>query len=139
MDLRYHFVATTAFALILLPFFGLKAFLVYLGGFFVDVDHYLYNVAQFKDFSLKKAYLFYSNGHKIYTNLLHIFHTIEFWILLAVLGFFYLPFALVFFGLALHMVMDGISHASAPPHLRNCRANSFFKWLKTRKKRIFRS
>lgn len=130
MDLKYHFVASTLLTLIFLPFVGLKAFLIVVGGFLIDVDHYIWFVLKFKNLSLKDSYKFYKSGHTGYTGLLHIFHTLEFGTILIILSLFSIYAALILAGYALHMVMDYLYLFILKPDYKKCRVISIYHWLK---------
>ena len=81
MYLRYHFLACVILTILLFPFFGYYSLLVFISGFLVDIDHYLYDVFNSKTFNLYKAYKMHMNKGRVIKDQLHIFHTLEFIIL----------------------------------------------------------
>lgn len=101
-----HFFASLVFSAVLFPFFGWFSVLFFVGSFFVDVDHYLDYVFSFRDFSLKRAYLFYKNYSGHLTVRLNVFHTFEFWVFLLVLSFFYDVVMFFSLGVLFHMLLD---------------------------------
>ena len=110
---RTHLIVSLIISLIYFPFFGWWSFLAIVGGFLIDVDHYLEFIIKFKRRDLFKAFFdaveFYKgNNCQKYKDLLHIFHTFEFWILYIVLAIIY-PFLLPFvFSIFIHLIMDFI-------------------------------
>lgn len=98
-----HFIATLILSIILFPYFRWLSLLAFIGGFLVDVDHYLMYIIKFKDFSIKKTYEYCNKGPK---HVLMIFHTAEVWIILFILSFVSKAALIIFIGLMLHMIMD---------------------------------
>ena len=107
-----HVLASFLLAGILSPFIGLQnSLLVFFSGFLFDVDHYLYYIFKFRRYSILDCY---RESIKIRKGLLprpkepfiHVFHTIEFYLLLGILAIF-LPFLrFVLIGLVLHIILD---------------------------------
>ena len=106
MYLKYHFVFTLVFCIILFPFLNWWTIIVFLSGFFIDVDHYLYYIIKFKDWNLKKAYKIHFK--KKYKDKLHIFHTIEFYLLIVSLNLLYPFFSYILIGVSFHLILDTI-------------------------------
>ncbi|MEM2956120.1 MAG: hypothetical protein QW041_00890 [Candidatus Pacearchaeota archaeon] len=93
--------------------------LFFLSTFLIDFDHYLYYTLRKKDFSLENAYKWFIkkkkeylglsiNERKKYKKALFIFHTIEFWILLAILFTYLKIFFFILIGILLHIFIDQI-------------------------------
>ena len=99
-----HFIYSILFCLILIPFLKFWTIVVFFSAFFIDFDHYLYYLVKFKDTSLKKAY----NYHlPIKPDLkIHIFHTIEFYLLLIALSFIHIFFTFILLGVSFHFILD---------------------------------
>ena len=86
-----------------------------IGGFLIDVDHIWWYMIRKKTFSfnplkmiqiIKDAYTFHLEVDFRNFNVINIFHTVEFWILLIVWSY-YNVYALYFLlGLLVHLVMD---------------------------------
>jgi len=110
---RTHFIVSVIISLVYFPFFGWWSFLAIVGGFLIDVDHYIEFVIKFRRKDLFNAFFdaveFYKgNNCQNYKDLLHIFHTFEFWVLYIVLSLIY-PFLLPFvFSIFVHLIMDFI-------------------------------
>ena|SRR3989344_2213826 len=109
---RTHFIVSLIISVIYFPFFGWWSFLAIVGGFLIDVDHYLEFIIRFKRKDLFNAFFdavnFYENGEDCgrYKDILHIFHTFEFWVLYIILGLIF-PFLLPFvFSIFVHLGMD---------------------------------
>lgn len=126
MELETHFIISIIFCTFLYPLFGGFSFLVILGGFLVDGDHYLWYILKKKDFSLTNA-ITYCRKEIKNQRVLHIGHTIEVGIILFVLSWLY-PFLIpLFVGFLVHMLAD-LYHT----YMTNCwydRVNSIVIWL----------
>ena len=132
MDLRFHFLACTILTIIFYPVFGLYSLLVFIGGFFVDADHYLYTAIVTRNIGLKKAYLFYKTPWEKRKLILHVFHTVEIWALLLVMSFFYKEAAIISAGLVIHMIMDFFDSYRLGYQVSDIRATSILEWIKKR-------
>lgn len=112
-----HVISSGLLTLMLYPFFGIASLLVFVGGVLIDVDHYLEYVIRTKNLSPFKAYKNYMKMNKEYfedlknnripkrTYHLHVFHTIELWVIMIIISFFTRQY-LFLYGLMLHMSMD---------------------------------
>lgn len=107
-----HLIFSVAFAGILYPFVGFSnSLVVFLSGFVFDIDHYFYYGLKKKDWSFIKAYFYCFPGTTVYEkhlDVLHIFHTIEFWILLVIGFLFDGVFVFIFLGWVSHILLDAI-------------------------------
>ncbi len=118
MHLSVHFLTSAVLALVLWPFIGAYALWAIVGGFLIDADHLLWSVYTTKSFSVKRSYDYYIRHGKAKDyehDLLHIFHTVEFWMfMIAATVFFYVVgnffflymIAVTFLGMALHLALD---------------------------------
>ena len=57
-----HFIVSLFLAVILYPIFGWIVGVILIGGFFIDVDHYLLYLFKKKDYSLRNAYFYFRNN-----------------------------------------------------------------------------
>ncbi|MEK6841446.1 MAG: hypothetical protein AABW57_01780 [Nanoarchaeota archaeon] len=135
MDLKYHLLSCIILSLILFPFYSYYSLLIFIFGFFIDVDHYLYDIIKTKNPSLINSYRMHINKNKILKDQLHIFHTIEFIILFILLTIisnnFYL--ILISMGLVLHLILDAIYYIYITKkniELKQTRAFSLISWIK---------
>lgn len=80
----------------------------FLSASFLDIDHYFFYLFKFKQFSLKKAWLFYQSIKHKPRQAFCLFHTIEFLILIILLAYFSQLefFKGVVFGLSYHLLID---------------------------------
>ena len=101
-----HFILSLILAILLFPIYQYNVVLIFLSGFLIDGDHYLWYILKFKNFSFRKAY-WYHVEHKGKSKL-HIAHTIEFWILLAILSFYFRFFYFILIGVIFHNILDFI-------------------------------
>jgi len=121
-----HFIYSLIFCIILFPFLKYWTIVIFLSGTLIDVDHYLYYILKFKDWSFRKAYHYHVKVIPI--EKLHIFHTIEFYLLCFSLVFFNLFFVFIFLGISFHMVLDILDMKILNP-TKNCRAASLYRWV----------
>ena len=84
MNLKYHFIVSLAISLFLFPFFGCGSFLVMVGGFLIDIDHYIWYILRYRDFNIKNAYKRNKNHD---TKVLNIFHQVDVIALFIILSF----------------------------------------------------
>ncbi len=129
---RDHLIASLILAGACYPFFGANSALIIIGGFLIDVDHYILHIFMFKDISLKNAYYYFLNlknikQHQKQRPALCIFHTAEFMLLLLFLSFYSILFAILLGGVVLHVVLDLIHDARHRKEMG--RVNSLFVYL----------
>lgn len=111
MEMSIHLATSLALAAALHPFFGWASLLVVAGGFFIDIDHYLWYVYKTRKLGIRGCYDFYmtppKNGN-FFNNKdsLLIFHTIELIISILILALFNVHMRIVLFGLLLHLSLD---------------------------------
>ena len=114
----------------LYPFFGLSILWVFFAGFLIDVDHYIYYVLKFKDLNLKKSYKYFADyiKKKHFKDVLFIFHTIEFFVLLIILSFYSKLMFLFLISTILHQILDLFDFYRY--NFWDARAFSLILWLK---------
>ena len=137
-----HFLSSLVLVIILYPFYGLMSLVVFIGGFFIDIDHYFYYVFEKRIFHPLRCYqeltreaVLHKKQFQAITkrplymkwDRLHIFHVWEFWLLILFLSFFHSFFFLVLLGMILHLGLDFIDLFSDRVYGR--RALSLFGWL----------
>lgn len=117
---RWHILLGALFSILIavfmpeIPFYSLV--LVFLSSFLIDFDHYMCAVFKTKKISLLRAFEYHEKeGFKMMEmhkrgirkkGDFHIFHTIEFHILVAILGIFFVPFLYIFIGMTFHSLLD---------------------------------
>ncbi len=104
MNMTYHFFTSLLLSILLFPFFKFNVVYIMVGGFLIDIDHYLNYILKFKSFSIKKAYNYGKNLTILYR--FHIFHLIEILIICIILSFYSEIFLLVSIGLISHQLLD---------------------------------
>ena len=109
MNLKVHLAVSLVLAGALFPLYGYWSFFVFAFGFFIDIDHHLWYMFHTKNLSLKKSYQFH-DGHAFDSLLdrLHIFHTVEVWILVLAFALVSTFGALLAIGLSVHLLLDFI-------------------------------
>ena len=141
MQPTIHFVTSLVLGMILYPFVGLYSLWVFVGGFLIDFDHYVYSIFRFRSWSLQLAYDFHNDRHltEYERDILHLFHTLEFWVFMVVAAFvcyfldwtfLFWMFALTFAGMVLHLFLDFFSLIKGGRV--DARAISLVGWLRRR-------
>ncbi len=126
MDLSRHFIVCIILSILLFPSYSYQSFLVFLSGFLIDIDHYLWYSLKYKNFNPKTTYVFHKRRLSLKTiDRLHIFHTFEFWLLILILSLKYPLFPIVI-GLVIHLIMD---FSEMPLNSKNLRSTSLIFWL----------
>lgn len=133
MHLRHHFIASLILSILLFPIYSYQSLLVFVFGYFIDIDHYLWSIFKYGNFNFLDSYKYYRNRNIIKRDVLNIFHVVEFWFLLAAIfiifknDFFY-PLLI---GLVVHLAMDFIYEKVK--NIKGERAKSLIFWLKRNK------
>ena len=105
---------------------------IILANVLIDFDHFMVAVIRNKgDCSLKKAYE-YHDGPTKYKYDFHLFHTIEFHLLIFISSVLNPIFFYIFLGMLIHSICDFIPLACT--HRINEREYFFIKWYKNVKK-----
>lgn len=97
----------------------LEALLIFFASFLIDFDHYLWYIYRKKSFNLKNAYSWFKEKRKKWLVLSEkerekykrpylIFHSIEFWIILFILGYLNQIFFYLLLGILFHIILDYI-------------------------------
>ena len=106
-----HFLVSLLIAFFLFPHYGWKVLFVFVSGVLVDIDHVFWYIVNFKEFKLVKMYKYFLSITKnkniaAFKRCFFVFHTAEFFILMAVLSFFSEIFFVLFLGLSSHYLLD---------------------------------
>jgi hypothetical protein len=90
--------------------------LVFLSSFLIDFDHYIVAVHRTKKYRLKHSFNYHKEAEKKFLKNkakgirektdFHLFHTIEFHVLLALLGMIWIGFFYIFIGMFFHSLLD---------------------------------
>lgn len=106
---KWHILLGAVFSLVLFLAFNVSPFnslLVFLASVLIDLDHYMWYVQRKKDLSLRRAYIWAKKHMNPPKPFFHIFHTIEFLILILVLSYFFNFFLFIFIGMIFHSILD---------------------------------
>ncbi len=122
-----HAISGLLLSALLYPYFGFYVIIIFFSSFLIDVDHFLWCGFRHKNWNLKNVYKFYIGNTKL-KDILNIFHTLEFLILLMVLALYFRFFLFVLIGVGLHYVLDAIDLVVNKKYGR--RAVSLIGWLK---------
>ena len=126
-----HLLSSTVLIIILFPFFGWSTLIILLGGFFIDVDHYLIYAYKKKDWSLVRAYNYfrYVSDHNFKDQPL-ILHFLELTAVLIALSFYsYLAFLLTM-GVVTHLLLDFIHEVKDNSASKITKNWSLIVWVK---------
>ena len=104
----YHITLGIIISILLYPVYGANVLIIFISNLLIDADHYLWYIFRMKSLNLFKAFKFYKNRtlRLKYRNILHVFHTIEFLILIIVLSFYFEIFFLILIGIVIHLILD---------------------------------
>lgn len=87
--------------------------LIFLSSFLIDFDHYMCAVRKTGKLGLFSAFAYHEKLMQMHKKNkskrkgdFHVFHTVEFHLLVFALGFFFEPFFYVFAGMVFHSLMD---------------------------------
>ena len=122
---KTHIIISGILALALFPIIGLNALIVFFSGILIDFDHYMQYVIDFKDYSLKRSYKYFVST--VPTDVLQIFHVVEFLIILLVMAFFIEFLRYVIIGISVHIAMDFLYMQEN--NIKGARATSAIMWV----------
>jgi hypothetical protein len=111
MYLSVHLLLTLLLCAVLYPFIGAGVALIFVGGLIVDADHYIAFAAKFRTLDPKKCYKFYMEKYSKNESYLFIFHTLEFQMLVLILGVFYRPLLFLLAGMLFHIFLDVVGES----------------------------
>ncbi len=119
MKIAIHLITSIILAVALWPFIGPYSLWAIVGGYLIDFDHYIYAGFKYKLWNLKDSYGFHirylCKNAKKNREILHIFHTVEFWAFMALViiisyindwRFIFYMFAVTLVGMAMHLILD---------------------------------
>lgn len=108
MTLKQHTIQASIGSAILAPFLGVDTIVFFLSMILIDVDHYFDFVIVCKRFGIRDMFRFHNlvwqKKEKVYG--LSLFHTVEIFLLLFILGFWSHYFWLILFGFSVHLIFD---------------------------------
>jgi len=117
---RWHILFGVVFSALVWLIFPETAWhniaLIFFGAVFIDFDHYMCAVYKTGKLSLSDAFEYHKSMQRreeiqkkkgiFKKGNFHIFHTIEFHIIVLALGLLYLPFLFIFIGMVFHSLLD---------------------------------
>lgn len=125
----YHFILTIILSGFLWPVLGWKLVLFWLGNFFIDVDHYWWEVIKTGDLSFNRAYNYCKKKSKglVYSFDFHVFHIVEFIFLMFIWSFFSEIGFVMFLSVGFHNATDFIYGIAI--NRVDGRPLSIFEWI----------
>lgn len=139
---RWHIFFGAMFCIVIYVLFPSINFiylgLIFLSSFLIDFDHYICAVSKTRKIGLFDAFKYHkelgkrekeevTKGIRNKSDF-HIFHTIEFHILIAILGILWTPLFYVFLGLVFHSLLDVFSMLNEG--VLHKREFFFFNWVR---------
>ena len=126
-----HFAVSLVLSAWLFKYYSYAAFMVLIGGVFIDIDHYLVYVIPKRDMHFLRAYRHFKdygrNGlHQWIKQELYAFHNLEMLALLAIFSFYSTLVFMFFIGVLVHYIMDWIAEYKA---IGTVKSLSAFAWL----------
>jgi len=123
---KYHVYFGLIASIMVFFLSGIQNSLIFLfGSIFIDADHYIAYIFKKRDLSLKKSYYYWKDEHYPYDELM-IFHTIEIWFLLLIIGLTIKPVLFLLAGMLYHELFD--IYDMNKRKLYDARAISLFAW-----------
>lgn len=141
-----HFLACTLLFIVMFPVYKFWALLVFVSGWLIDSDHYLWTFFRFGWVNPMRSYRFYAEKRErmMYRDVLHIFHTLEFLVVVGVIFAIFWKYDFLVFPLALslvvHMIMDFLFELSFLLRKKEIdtgilRVFSFYEWVRKRREK----
>jgi hypothetical protein len=129
---KEHIIYSTILCAALFPLFKWNVIIIFLVSvILIDIDHYIWFVQKTKDYHIKSVWRYYQHLLQISKRkceyVLHVFHTVEFWMLIILLAFVSQFFVYVAIGISYHVLLDHIYCIQHNPLQK--RANSIIEWL----------
>ena len=132
---KWHILFGAIFSLIFYWFFFIPIFqsiLIFLSSVLIDFDHYMSGAVRNKTLNLKKLYFWHKSLPKHHKPMMHIFHSIEFIGVIAVLSFYFNFFLFILIGIVFHSILDIIDLFFTKR--MNCREFSLIRFLVLRRR-----
>ena len=126
MKPKYHLISSLILMFLLSGYFGLLSIFIFVGGFLIDTDHYFYYAFSRKDWNLKRCLKFY-DPNRLCVDELHIFHTIEFWVMIILLSFYSKFILATLIGMILHQSLDSFDYYKRK--LVGGRVRTIYGWI----------
>jgi hypothetical protein len=111
LTLTKHLATTGLAAVALAPVLSVGEIIVFaIGGVLIDVDHYLLYIVRRHDLSIAGMFRYFNDLQPIETSIpyvgLCVFHTVDFFLLLAALAYFYPLLGFLLAGCLFHFALD---------------------------------
>lgn len=104
-----HLLTSILLIIIFFPIYKYFTLLILVTGYLIDFDHYLWYVFKYKNLSLKKAIKTCIKQIGKSNNNIHIFHTVEFIIIITLINLIFYPYLFpLIIGLSIHLLLDFI-------------------------------
>jgi len=105
MNISVHLTTSFVLSAILYPFYGPISLIAVIGGYLIDVDHWMWYVYKTHDLSIKRSYWWYVDK-KYKPPVLNIFHTVEVWLIAFVISLYWIPGFIITLGMYMHLILD---------------------------------
>jgi len=112
---KAHALFGVVFSLILYFIFNIgltNSLIVFLSSILIDVDHYLHYLISKRDSNLKNAFYWNKKLPLRHKPIMHILHSVEFLVILAIFSFFFPILTFILLGFIFHSILDLIDMAA---------------------------
>jgi len=120
MKFRWHFLLGLVVTFVLMYLFDfslLEGTIIFLASWLIDIDHYPWYVFEIRDWNPVRALKWHRRTAPRWLALsrkerekfrwgVFVFHSLFFWVILAILSLFYQVFFWILIGVAIHMIAD---------------------------------
>jgi hypothetical protein len=103
-----HLLISVPFIIIFFPIYKYFTLLILVSSYLIDFDHYMWYAAKYKDFNLKRGIKKSIEESGKGYNVIHIFHTLEFIIIITLICLHFKFLFPLIIGLGLHFLLDFI-------------------------------
>ena len=106
---KFHLITGFVFCFICYYFLNFPLFgvlLIFLANLLIDFDHYIFHIFRYNNFNLKYAYEWHKKLPKKHKSVFHIFHSLEFLMILYLLALFNINFLYLLTGILFHSIFD---------------------------------
>ncbi|MBU2633662.1 MAG: hypothetical protein KJ674_00295 [Nanoarchaeota archaeon] len=104
-----HLIASIPLIIIFFPIYKYFTLLILISSYLIDFDHYLWYILKFKDLNLKRAIKTCVKQIGKNNNNIHIFHTMEFALIIATTSLIFYPYSFpLLIGFTIHLLLDFI-------------------------------
>lgn len=111
MTLKQHLLATSAVVAVMVPFAGVAEIISFsVGSVLIDVDHYFFYVQRSRRYDVSGMFSYFRNVDNNLAEIPYlgvcVFHTVEFFLLIALLSACFPLLKFLLYGFCFHLLLD---------------------------------